>query len=1696
MNCPNRNTEDYKELVDALGSTEMAHLVWDRNDGYPLDFAPDGSKSLLFDQLLEFTDNNRIESIRLKAQVYMDWYTKDNGLWYNNYKEEPKLANTTKYTKTEIAYFSLLDRLASKFGYNWDFAEEGEIPEQYGASIRLSGKNPVIIVRKESRKFGGIIHEFGHIFIEHIKRDNTKLWDNLVDQFEKLSEERKESIIKDFKKSYPKYSDKAIMSEIMTSLLEHYANKTIDESTGLYKALTDILNYIKQIISEILNITDMSKISQYTNIKELADIMMSPDIFLNLGDKFGSGEFYESYSGEYDFDIPYRRTLPPEELIELTSTEIKNKFTEHSKNFIWEDNKTIAKEKGHWKYKKDDSYEYLTGVKRVMSKFGYGVGEKLKEGNINAEVGKTIHGHIENIINDISQDISKKQGVKLAKKAQEQLTKIFKDLKGDYTALSEIVVGDVDAGMVGVIDLILISDDGKVMLFDFKTKIRSMSVDSDGNVTLDPSKFQYWNKSYKGNHTDRELVHLQLSMYAYMIERVLKIPISSISAIRLDATMKGTFTEEKVAGSVKSRKVFHPGDTVESIEPYMESEDIIEESYYTPRGDVLLHNRTSALYDGEYANLHSSSMENKEKLQKDKEEISFSKLTEDDTEGSKLVTELREELATRLKFAKKRQDYNTRQKLENVISQLQEEESVTENLYNIINNASTDIDDIIKEVNSYIKNDKAFTPGVLYRWKEAVQCYKSLSSIQQVLFNNPELIPNKKYVKVLDECIKRVGYLENLYKTEGRYLIAKWLTPYYNGIKVAYQDSLKADYRKLLYKEVKKDKITLDEFEKEYGDIDKFVNKGMAPKSRNIEKETFDLLYKELEIASRDISEITRWIDNMLDQSDPVSSALVSAFIKADETSRLEAIDMKYELSEMIEDLTKVYKKGINQSEESYYSFMLEHDKLGNPTQFLLRPYHNSFWEDVEKYREKESQKGDRTKQEVASAVKEFQKERRRFNSEEFDAALRDFVEELYNTKKISETDVYKIADFLSENSYIDVDSLEKVEGLSQDAIDAIIYWKGKNMSLFYEYDQEYVNTEWNKFMDSLGIDSNLSMYNQVKALHESKDPRAIFYTKIEEISKKANQVLPSGYRIYDRLPGVMKLNSERLKAGQSPLTIAKETMSADIFVRPEDIERGNQEYTNEYGRVKYYIPINYTAKIEPENQSYDIPGIFFKFWESCNDYRNKRDILPELEMTRFFINQRKVYKRNIFNKVVKNSMGEDDNSATLKDKTVMANMLNDWFDMALYGKKSTDDKSLIRLSDNKSIDIIKFVDLINRYTSLNLLGLNFVQGIANVTIGEVMTATEAIAHEYVSPSTLTKATLKYNQYLPGVLGDVSKNVPTSLGGMLYEEFDVLGEDVTETVFSSNTLLGKSYRKTSMFFMQKSGEHWLQNRFMLAMLIEKKAYDKQGNLLGSMLDQYEVNNGKLVLKENVDLTKSQWTFEDQIKFRTKIKGVLSRMHGEYGDLGRVALQRSALGRMAYMFRKFVMPGFRRRWASKQYMERLGQYTEGNYITTGKFIKNYYKELATFQLSVLGENWAGLSDHEKANIRRTVSEAVFLTAAIILASAFYGMSNDDDDDWVYGFLSYQAYRLKAELLFFTPKIDEAWSILRSPMASMAVMQNVIDLSGELFQPSERYERGPWKGQLKIKKTLLDFVPVYKQFYKARDIQQQISWFRND
>ena len=1029
-----------------------------------------------------------------------------------------------------------------------------------------------------------------------------------------------------------------------------------------------------------------------------------------------------------------------------------------------------------------------------------------------------------------------------------------------------------------------------------------------------------------------------------------------------------------------------------------------------------------------------------------------------------------------------------------------------------------------------------FTIRNLARMREAIEAFDLLEEYREMFHLEKGLVPTKAnwkaFYETLDNAIAQKNIMKAAYEYRGMDLLIDFLEPHFNGLYKTFERDAENQYNKL--SKAEQAEISMEDY----------IKREAKGNYSTIKERTKTLLRFELKKASKDINVLTRHLDNMLDTRDVIASAMIEKITITDYEARKGSIEVSTLINEVLQKLEKSFPQGPLTDLRKSYDFMLE-KKDGEYTQHYITPSLSSFqqtWFDLlEETKNLEEEERDAIRQ-------EWKDQNAPLDKEAFINAKNEFVQSLVDSGDMTdeEADTYSVAEsiYLKRGKIREVlVDLQNNNRLNPNAAELISSWVLENTWDYRDPARIWRNPQWEHLVSLAGGDLELSIPLQREQVKENvtKDPRISFYNLIVRLSEEANRNVSFNFRIGSRLPGMEKDISERIKEGQSRSEIFNASLAREFTLRQDETERGNKEITDAEGNPKYFLPVHFTSQVKLENQSWDIPTLYNEFWKMANDHALKNEILPEMEMTKFFIDQRgAVGERDRSGKAKKRFYGPiKDFINKPKGKTLIGDQFNDWMLMNVYGKAekdegsfkirkgklsdkekqeraelldkpnlTTEEKSRLKKLSRKGVDVemdwAKLSDFVNKYTALNLLGLNFTQGTANVILGETLQLAEAIAGEYINLKSYNKANKVYFQHLPNMLADIGARRPKNVMSLLIERFNVLHE-YDSISFRKSTRFRQLMTSNTLFFMQEAGEHFMQSRFLLAFLDDKRALDKNGNDIGSMLDNYVVVDGRLKLKDNVDIEKSEWDSEQQELFGIKVRGVLSRLHGEYSDLGRVAIQRMALGRMAYMFRKFVVPGFKRRWQKSGYTQRLDDVVEGSYLSFGRFFGKFVKDVYTFQFHLISEDWRMLTKHEKANIHRTIVELNFLLVAIILgnvALTMRGESDDDKEDQWWSFAAYQMLRLRAELLFFTPKLDESMSILRSPMASMSVLENSVKLIGQLFDPISsgtfqfsRYEQGAWKGKPKIQRTLIQMTPGMKQMYRMRDISNQTSWFMN-
>lgn len=410
-------------------------------------------------------------------------------------------------------------------------------------------------------------------------------------------------------------------------------------------------------------------------------------------------------------------------------------------------------------------------------------------------------------------------------------------------------------------------------------------------------------------------------------------------------------------------------------------------------------------------------------------------------------------------------------------------------------------------------------------------------------------------------------------------------------------------------------------------------------------------------------------------------------------------------------------------------------------------------------------------------------------------------------------------------------------------------------------------------------------------------------------------------------------------------------------------------------------------------------------------------------------------------------------------------------------------------------VDMGKVVSVFTKYTSLRVMGLNYISMVNNMAMAEVAQAIETFAHQYVSPSTYTKATAEYSLALLNgdIVADVGARKPTSKINLLNELFGTFSDYDNGRMRLSNKF-SRLFNSGAFYFTTNIGEHEAQSRFLIASLMEERALDSNGNDIGSIYDFYTVEDGELVFDKEGKV--SNWDDNKRRQTSARIRSQLMSMHGNYSAEWKVALQRNGYLKLALMFRKWIVPSWRKRWDCMYYDNVTQSYKEGYYRTGltysyNKVKKFFYKltdESKAAEIAITAD-WHNLTEMEKQNVRRFATEVTITLALLVLYNILKGYADDEDDKFIDN-LAYQAYRLRLDMGFYYD-FTATMKIVQSPFPSTSSVRSFANLFESIFDPTAKYERGPWKGHYKVEKRVYDLLPVVRQLYRARDIENEYN-----
>lgn len=625
--------------------------------------------------------------------------------------------------------------------------------------------------------------------------------------------------------------------------------------------------------------------------------------------------------------------------------------------------------------------------------------------------------------------------------------------------------------------------------------------------------------------------------------------------------------------------------------------------------------------------------------------------------------------------------------------------------------------------------------------------------------------------------------------------------------------------------------------------------------------------------------------------------------------------------------------------------------------------------------------------------------------------------------------------------------------------------------------------------------------------------PQREYYDAFMRMKKGYDDMIPPGYTSGTNAIQIRKDLVERIKSSDKLSKTLAESIKSAFLVREDDVDFGTRPNVQDFeGREVQRLPIYYTSRLKDPNElSIDTTSTLIAYADMANTFDAMNEVIDALEVGRDLVRDMKVQQTSGGKPIVETfkSFGRDIENKLVKRgaETRMVQRLDDFFEMQIYGKYIADEGTLWGTKISKA----KMADNINQITALNTMALNSILSISNVETARAMFRIEAAAGEFFNFRDLVVADKTYTSALPSFLGQMGSRVKTNKLYLWNELFDVLQEfdkDVRDYQYDRKTWFSRMFSTNSLFFGTNAGEHWIQTRTSLAISNREKMKSPTGKLV-TLYDAMEVvyinpsrpsQGAKLQVKKGYTKQDgSQFTNEDTIRLTRRIAGLNQRMNGVYNKQDRNALQKLALGRMAMMFRKWMPVSVVRRFQKAEYNNDLDSWAEGYYNTMWRFVKTITKDLKSAQLSI-GAHWNELTELEKGNMRRGITELAQVLVISILMTALDHLG-DKDRPWAQKMAALQLRRLRTETGVLTPTpwmFQEGLKIIQSPAAGVNTIQGLLNLA-DLFQPwnwDEIMQSGRYKGQPRIIKTIMDspLVPMNRTVYRGLNPETVLPFYK--
>lgn len=611
-------------------------------------------------------------------------------------------------------------------------------------------------------------------------------------------------------------------------------------------------------------------------------------------------------------------------------------------------------------------------------------------------------------------------------------------------------------------------------------------------------------------------------------------------------------------------------------------------------------------------------------------------------------------------------------------------------------------------------------------------------------------------------------------------------------------------------------------------------------------------------------------------------------------------------------------------------------------------------------------------------------------------------------------------------------------------------------------------------------------------------------------IKTKFDEKLPKNRVARNKAIQMRKAGNQRFwESITSPSTLfdnIKESVAATFLDREDDdqifgnamAERGLTDFA---GNEFMTLPVLFTTRLENPNElTDDVVGSLMSYAYMATKYEQMDKIIDPLEVGFTLLTEdRNIRKTRGDKQLVEkfNALGVDVASKIFTSESNIKQKLNDFRESQIYERYLKDEGTFF----NTNVSVTKFTSFMLKGSSLAQLGFNWLANMANVATGLGMQNIEAAAGQFFGPKELAKADWEYKNHILPIMAELGSRTKTNKLSLFFELFDI------KQNFNSNlkrvqkkNLLQRLFGAEIAFLGQDAGDHWLYGRAAIAMAMrERVKVDGKEMSLWDALQVEDVNGNSSIKQLNYrNITDLDGNPFDVAKFSRKVAHINQRSFGIYNDDDANAANRVAVGRLLQQYRKWWKIQMNTRFQAGQKNLATDTWEEGYYRTVGRMLNQWIRGGVQ-----LNEQWDNMTNEERANVKRAITEMVQFFAVWALAN-WVEWPDDKKRPWALKLAEYSSKRLAHELGGLTPTpvmLQENLKTFKSPLPSLTTIQNGLNVILSAVDPSDwtdEISSGPYKGLSTLEKNIIKSpipgVAQYRQIDKfVMDLDNSINYY---